>query len=437
MQCKNKQKKTLQALQPQQKSTSSRQQQQRQQQQQQSSADDNKQEEEKEEQDQKEKTSSEEQDEEEEKKKAQKELRQTCWDHAALSYSKTAALVQHIVPIQPSHAPKGPEPQPVLRLTKKELKRQRKLRRQTKQQELQDLQAAGLVEAPQPKLTLQNFMQVMGDAAYMDPSLMERKVQEQVQARQRAHHERNQAKKLTPAERTAKRVKKLVQDTEHATKHGSVGVAIFYLRDASHPYHRTKMDLNAQQMKITGVVLECQVPTMACVFCEGGPKALKKYKRLMTDRMRWEGLDDDDDDDDEDVIPQQQPSADGVEGMTNIDDPDAPPAKQPFNRNNHCNLIWEGMSTQRIFTAFSFQLCETADQARQVLESKGGVGHYWDQVLQYHHLQVRRGGGTGGLGLKLASKNQDNDDDDDVKMEVKEEEDENPESMEVDEDNGD
>jgi U4/U6 small nuclear ribonucleoprotein PRP3 len=69
----------------------------------------------------------------------------------------------------------------------------------------------------------------------------------------------------------------------------SVSVALFLVKDMSHRYHRTKVDLNAQQNKITGGVLECEVPKLSLVICEGGPKAIKRYIRLMTVRMKWKG----------------------------------------------------------------------------------------------------------------------------------------------------
>ena len=109
------------------------------------------------------------------------ELRTKCADQASLSYSKTASLIQHIVPITPPGEVGKKPVEPVLHLTKKERKRARKRRREQKQRELQDLQAAGLIEPLEPRLTLQNFIRVMGDQGYVDPSQMERTIMEQVQ----------------------------------------------------------------------------------------------------------------------------------------------------------------------------------------------------------------------------------------------------------------
>jgi len=282
-----------------------------------------------------------------------KELESQCFDQATLSCSKTAALVQHIVPIKTGSEEALKEP--TLYLTKRELKRKRKLRRSEKQRELQDLQAAGLVAPPEPRLTLKNFIRVLGDQAFMDPSQMEKKVQEQMQARQRAHMKKNEETKLTKEQRSEKRARKLLEDTSQ-----TVSVAIFYVKDMSHPYHRAKLDLNAQQNHITGGVLECEYPhSVACVIAEGGPKAINRYIRLMTVRMKWQGLDEDEE----------------YEALEGGED-----AK--FRPDNKCELVWTGMAKKRLFSGFLFQSCETSAQCRNALKSKG-VGHFWDQVLAH------------------------------------------------------
>jgi U4/U6 small nuclear ribonucleoprotein PRP3 len=340
-----------------------------------------------------------------------RDLQKRCFDQASLSYSKTAALIQHIVPIKPPNAKDGPEAQPTLYLTKRELKRQRKLRRQEKQRELQDMQAAGLVPPPEARLTLKNFIKVLGDQAFLDPSQMEQKVVEQIQARQRAHLERNEANKLTKEQSSAKRAKKLQEDTS-----AGVHVALFYVKDMSHPYHRTKVDLNAQQYNITGGVLECDVPRMSCVICEGGPKAIKRYQRLMLVRMKWTGPEhvDIEDEDDE-----------GEEGTTH-----------KFNPDNKCELVWTGMAVKRFFKGFVFQSCEVSDQARKILRAKG-VGHFWDQVLTHASGRIDH------FQLKLAddddddSEDQDDQDDNDSEVGYGDmEEDEKEDAMEEDGNDG-
>lgn len=280
-------------------------------------------------------------------------LRQRCYAEAKLENSRTSSLVQHIVPVRKI----SKQRKPVLHLTQKELKRQRKLRRQEKQQKLQDLQAAGLVEAPEPRLTLSNFIKVLGDQAYLDPSQMERKVQEQMEARQRAHLTRNAANKLTKEQRNAKLSRKYED-------RGTIETCIFFVRDVSHNYHRAKLDTNAQQFLLTGCVLE--VPgRYACVVVEGSPRGIQKFSRLLLVRMQWNGDD--------------------------------------FPKDNFCEKVWQGIVPKRLFKGFLFQTAESEDQARKILKTKG-VEHYWNQTADYAT------GKMSGIHLKIADNDQTEDD---------------------------
>jgi U4/U6 small nuclear ribonucleoprotein PRP3 len=56
-------------------------------------------------------------------------------------------------------------------------------------------------------------MKVLGDQAVSDPSKVEMRVLQQMRQREMNHEMRNQAAKLTPAERKKKRMKKLQEDT--------------------------------------------------------------------------------------------------------------------------------------------------------------------------------------------------------------------------------
>lgn len=286
-------------------------------------------------------------------------LIQKCCITASLTNSKTSYLVQHPVPVKPPNAPNIEiKRAPTLHLTKKERKRQRKLRREEQQRELQDMQAAGLIPAPEPKLTLSNIMRVLGDQAVMDPSKIEAKVREQMQARKRKHEKMNEERKLTKEQRSEKRNRKMAEDTSEA-----VTVALFLVKDMSHPYHRTKVDLNAQQNKLTGCVIECESPKLSLVIVEGGPKAIKRYTRLMMVRMKWRG---------ENIFnEEEEEESDNKEGEESA---------HKFNPENKCDLVWSGMMPGRMFNHFAFQTCESATIARKVLEAKG-VPNFWDQAI--------------------------------------------------------
>ena len=341
------------------------------------------------------------------------QLIQKCYTNASLSNTKTYKLQQHPIPILTPQQKLAKEAlknkPPTLHLTKAERKRHRKLRRAERLREQQDLQAAGLVPPPEPRLTLSNYMKVLGDQAILDPSKMEAVVMTQIQQRKLKHDKMNADRKLTKEEKSAKHARKLYEDTSQ-----SVSVALFYVKDMSHPYHRAKVDLNAQQNGITGGVLECEYNNssgdgenneggggggMALVVAEGGEKAIKRYIRLMTVRMKWKG---------EDFYEEEPEEEEEEEELMIGEDEELDEQCQPikktkkekrkkFNPNNECELIWNGMVMKRSFHTFMFQNAESSSVARKVLEVKG-VPHYWD--LCCGHLERKMGvvGGGGDQG---------------------------------------
>lgn len=328
------------------------------------------------------------------------QLIQKCYNAASLSHSKTHSLVQHPIPILTPAQKAAQEAlrnkPPTIHLTKAERKRHRKLRRAERQREQQDLQAAGLIPPPEPRLTLSNYMKVLGDQAVLDPSKIEARVMEQIQARKLKHEQMNADRKLTKEQRSEKHARKLHEDTSV-----SVCVALFWVRDMSHPYHRAKVDLNAQQNGITGGVLECESSSsdgggdgdenVVLVVAEGGEKAIKRYIRLMTVRMRWKGEDfyeeEEEEEDDEIIETMEEDGNDGDE------EPTTKVQRKKFNPNNECELIWTGMAVKRAFHSFMFQTAPNSNTARKILEAKG-VPHYWD--LAVGHYEKRKVGSSVG-----------------------------------------
>lgn len=314
------------------------------------------------------------------------QLLQKCYNTASLTHSKSHALVQHPIPIitpaQKAAQEALKNKPPTLHLTKAEQKRHRKLRRAERQREQQDLQAAGLIPPPEPRLTLSNYMKVLGDQAVLDPSKMEARVMEQVQARKLKHEQMNADRKLTKEAKAAKHARKLYEDTSQ-----SVCVALFWVRDMGHPYHRAKVDLNAQQNSITGGVLECEEGGEVLVVAEGGEKAIKRYTRLMTVRMKWKGEDFYEEEEEEDTLMEEENgNEDGEEGTTTTKAP-----RKKFNPNNECELIWTGMAVKRAFHSFMFQTAANSTTARKILEAKG-VAHYWDLAVGHYERKVGIGG---------------------------------------------
>lgn len=256
------------------------------------------------------------------------------------------SLVEHPIQMKP---PAEPEKEPIIPvyLTKKERK---KLRRQTRQETQKDITEKirlGLMPPPEPKVRMANLMRVLGTEAVQDPTKIEAHVRAQMEKRQKAHEEANAARKLTTEQRRDKKMKKIKEDTSLG-----VHVSVYRIRDLTNPAKKFKIEANANQLFMTGLVVmykDCNV-----VVVEGGPKQQRKFRRLILHRIKWE----------ED---KQKKSKD--EDDSDAEDDDI--------KTNRCVLVWEGTTKTRAFQEIKFKVCPTEIFAREQFK-KFGVEHYWD-----------------------------------------------------------
>merc|ERR1712151_402400 len=215
--------------------------------------------------------------------------------YTEVNVEKITPYVEHPIPIKIT-TEKEVADAAMMHLTPKERKKLRRLKRQERTQEIRDKIKMGILQPPPPKVKMSNLMRVLGDEAIADPSTIERKVRQQVEQRRREHEQRNEARKLPAEERKAKKRQKWMAEQEPVT-----GVLVFKIKDLANKRHLFKIDMNAQQFHLTGCCISC--PGVAnIVIVEGGPRASKRYKKLMTRRIKWtedQTKDDDDDNDDE------------------------------------------------------------------------------------------------------------------------------------------
>ncbi|KJE96520.1 pre-mRNA processing factor PRP3 [Capsaspora owczarzaki ATCC 30864] len=280
-------------------------------------------------------------------------------------------LVEHPIPLRPPFEPLVQPVMPIM-LTPRERKKLRRQMRLEKQKEKEDRIRLGLEAAPAGKLKLSNLMRVLGDQAVQDPTKLEAQVRAEVAARHAKHLADNESRKLKPEERRAKRLEKRMRDTQF-----SVNVAVFLVKDLSNPRYRYKVDINAQQYLLTGIVVHFQ--DMNLVIVEGGPRSIKRYKRLMLNRIKWgqawskksrmaPAADDAADD------------SDNSEAESDDDAADATGAISSATSTDGCSLVWEGTVKEHNFKKWSFLVCPTEGTAREALRSHG-VEHYWDMAL--------------------------------------------------------
>ncbi|NXS96897.1 PRPF3 protein, partial [Jacana jacana] len=104
--------------------------------------------------------------------------------------------------------------------------------------------------SPSLAVRISNLMRVLGTEAVQDPTKVEAHVRAQMAKRQKAHEEANAARKLTAEQRKAKKVKKLKEDVSQG-----VHIAVYRVRNLSNPAKKFKIEANAGQLYLTGVVV--------------------------------------------------------------------------------------------------------------------------------------------------------------------------------------
>ncbi|PIA42077.1 hypothetical protein AQUCO_02100141v1 [Aquilegia coerulea] len=264
-----------------------------------------------------------------------------------LKMEKITIYVEHPLPIEPPAEPAPPPPQP-LKLTKKEQKKLRTQRRLAKEKDRQEMIRQGLIEPPKPKVKMSNLMKVLGSEATQDPTRLEMEIRTAAAEREQAHVDRNIARKLTPAERREKKERKLFEDPNTL----ETIVSVYKINDLSHPQTRFKVDVNAQENRLTGCVVIAE--GMSLVVVEGGSKPIKRYGKLMLRRINW---------------------ATAVVDEADVDENDDRPV-------NNCVLVWQGSVAKPSFNKFLVHQCRTEAAARKVF-SDAGVAHYWDLAVNF------------------------------------------------------
>ena len=78
--------------------------------------------------------------------------------------------------------------------------------------ELQEKIKYGLMEAPPPKVKMNNFMRILANEAAADPTKVELEVKKMIDKRQQDHIERNESRKLTKEQKQEKMINKLKKD---------------------------------------------------------------------------------------------------------------------------------------------------------------------------------------------------------------------------------
>ncbi|ORY64265.1 pre-mRNA processing factor 3-domain-containing protein [Pseudomassariella vexata] len=267
------------------------------------------------------------------------------------------SYIQHPVAIEPPQDKNAPAPKPMY-LTSKEMA---KLRRQRRGAELKEQQAKirlGLEPPPPPKVKKGNLMRVLGSEAVLDPTAVEARVEKEIRGRFEIHMQTNEERKLSKEERHTKLIK---HQEEDAAK--GLHILVFKISTLANGQHRYKININAEQMALTGIAL--MNPKMNLVIVEGGAYSTRKYKKLMCDRIDWtENAPSRDKDGKSEALRQWLMAEDEKGELKDMS-------------LNKCQLIFEGEVKSRGFRKWGSKVCETDAEARETL-ARAKMENFWN-----------------------------------------------------------
>ncbi|BGP48773.1 U4/U5/U6 small nuclear ribonucleoprotein prp3 [Rhodotorula kratochvilovae] len=276
-------------------------------------------------------------------------------------------LVQHPISIPAPQDKIQVEAKPLF-LTKKELKKKRRLRRQADMQDKRDRQKMGLLPPDPPKVKISNMMRVLTQEAIADPTKVEAQVRREMVARERKHVKENAERALTAEEKREKRELEYAKDEAKG-----IQAAAFKVRYLSDPAHKFKVKKNAIDLHLTGRI--CHNPRFCLVVVEGGAKSIKKYRQLMLNRIRWtEEAAPRADQADDAAAPKLEDHGGILRPAGPFTAPDEPEAPQSL-ADNECVEIWAGAERDHLWGDIRNANCPSEASAREAL---GKFGHLWD-----------------------------------------------------------
>ncbi|PJF19080.1 hypothetical protein PSACC_01106 [Paramicrosporidium saccamoebae] len=226
-------------------------------------------------------------------------------------------------------------PKPLM-LTTEEQKKLRRQRRLAEHKDKQEQIKLGLLPPEPPKVRIANIARILGTQSVQEPSRVEAEIRAQAQKRQQEHLDANLVRHEKAKEETAKRTSD--RRNELMT---NVPVAVFRIDNLTLPQWRFKVVKNAEQHELTGCVIYYE--HFSFVVVEGKAAAVRRFKHLLLDRIKWT---------------------------------EAPPDTMADVSQNRCVLVWEGVVGRRSFYRFDNWTFSSEIDARAYL-GKFGVEHYW------------------------------------------------------------
>ncbi|CAD2103702.1 U4/U6 small nuclear ribonucleoprotein PRP3, putative [Plasmodium vinckei lentum] len=307
-----------------------------------------------------------------------------------INLKRITKYIEHPVPL---NAEKKDESlnTPHMFLTPLERKKLRKRKRQEKEREKQDKIRIGLIPPPPPKMKLSNLMRVLGNSAVAQPSRIELQVREQMKERELRHFQQNQERKLKPEEKSKKKINKWKSNPDEENE-----VLVIYITKVNNKKHIFKININAQQLHLTGVFVMTVLYNF--IIVEGKHISIERYKRLIFRRIKW--------DDDEMEGDEDEEAGDDMGNGNNDENRNKNKLIYEFDSNNNntnfenngntdfsminkggvnCSLIWSGTTKKKNFLNWKILVAKTEMEVTEYLKQHDAM-HYFHIIKEHHNV---------------------------------------------------
>lgn len=285
------------------------------------------------------------------------------------------AMIEHPVLTKPMAEEAEPAPRTAMLTPEQERKLAKAKRRMALEVRKEEVML-GIRPADKGKVKISNMMKVYSDSI-TDPTLVEKRVREELAQREARHHARNQERKLTPEQRKAKEAEKLKEDTSLSSS-----VAVFRVLSLANPKNRFKIDRLVQKNNLTGAAIYTTDFTVLAI--EGGPKSVARVTKKLLHKVPWT----------QPLPPPRAtpPPAEAAANSTSTQEGESakeeaakPLAPRVYGKSidpelNQCHLVWKGEVVRRAFIGFTFIL--PREGPKEFLK-KLGVPHYFDAAQTF------------------------------------------------------
>ncbi|KAK8889752.1 hypothetical protein M9Y10_034506 [Tritrichomonas musculus] len=169
--------------------------------------------------------------------------------------------------------------------TEKERKRLKHINKLERQKEQRLMERLNLVPREPQRIRQSQMINFNQGKAVLAPTEVEMQAKAAKEYRIQKHEEHNAKAKLTPEQRSAKNDDKRRKDFEE----NDINITVFIVDESvNKPLNSDKLNKMATKWWMKGGIFKIKAPPLNFIVIEGGPKATRKYSRLVLNRVEWE-----------------------------------------------------------------------------------------------------------------------------------------------------